>query len=153
MAEQHEIVEPLDLVDESGEVIDRADPDALIAAYERTQAEKKRLDSILWAIRLSICDLASKDDQRKTLRVAGRERIAVLTQPDDSWDQARLKECWNSYPDLAPRYMRIKEIGVQLVEFKKLLSTYGTQDVETFKAMLQAANRGRLGLASIKIER
>jgi hypothetical protein len=146
-----------DLIDPTtGEVIDPNDTDALIASFDRCTTAVRTLGETLSSLRVRLAELASRSDPsgtRKTLRVAGCERIAVVTLPDESWDQSKLKEAWNSFPALRDRYLRIGTVNVQAVPYKQLLGTSGEPSLETFKQMLQSANRGRMGLPAVKVEK
>jgi hypothetical protein len=136
---------------EPGKWADLGDVDALIDLYEKLDQFDKRVYSTKLRIREQLVQLSEGD--AKTRRVRGLNRVAVLTMPDDSWDQSILREAWNSYPDLADEMLAIASLRVKMREYKKAVNTAGTPAFATFRDMLTSANRGPTGTATVKIEK
>lgn len=144
--EEAEIVDPF-----GGEVVSVTDIDGLIDLYEKMKRISDQAYAVLQLVRRAAGNLAKGNT--KTRRLQGDRRKAVIEMPGDSWDQSKLREAWHSYPHLREQCLRIDSIGVRLTEYKKLVNTTGTPDVETFKSMVKDANRGPTGLPTIKIEK
>lgn len=134
----------------TGELVPCGDIDQLIDAYERIDGRDKELYAAKSAVKQALLRLTEGDT--KTRRIQGHRRKAVLTLPADKWHQEKLKEAWNAFPHLRDQCLKIGTISVALMEFKKLLGTSGTPDVNTFRDMLAAANEGPSGLPSVKVE-
>jgi hypothetical protein len=136
---------------EPGRWVDLGDADALIGLYEKLDLFDKRVYTTKLRIREQLVQLSEGD--AKTRRVRGLNRVAVLSMPDDSWDQSILREAWNSYPDLADEMLAISSLRVKMREYKKAVNTAGTPAFNTFRDMLTSANRGPTGTATVKIEK
>ena len=123
----------------TGRVIDTDDPDELIDLFE----ELKEIDGRLYVAKIEIQrSLAARcENKKKTERVAGRRRVARIEHPSTTWNNAKLKEVWNSYPELAPKYLRIESVAPQLREVDKLRGTSGPPDLETVKKMILDAEQ------------
>jgi len=140
-----EIIDPT-----TGEVIDPANADSLIDAYERIKEKNDICYSVLLSIRHAMASLTVGD--AKTRRIQGKRRKAKLEMPSDSWEQAKLREAWNEYPDLRDQVLKIDTIGVRMTEYKKLVNTAGDATVEEFRDVITSANRGPTGSPTVKIE-
>lgn len=149
VSESESILDPI-----TGELVDVNDADSLIDAYQRLDAHDKEVYAAKRAIKLAIAALTT--GEAKTRRVRGESgRNAVVTMPDDSWDQSKLKEAWNSYPKFRDEFLAISELRVQMREFKKTLNTSSSDEAfSQFQKMLIAANKGPSPGAtpSVKIE-
>lgn len=135
--------EPTTILDPTtGELVNNQDVDALIDAYERIDKHDKEVYAAKRAIKLALAALTTGD--AKTRRVRGESgRHAVVSMPDDSWDQSKLKEAWNSYPKYREEFLAIAELRVKMREFKKTLSTASDDEAFLqFRRMLFAANKG-----------
>lgn len=144
--DDNHIASPLD-----GRLIDKADPDAIIDAYEEA---KQALDSLYQyqrELRAAAAELV-KDGDGKTRRIKGRKRLAKLTMPTESWNQSILKEVWNSYPDKREELLRISTLAVNKRNFKKAVTTIGPDDYNNFVKMVQSAEVPPSGLPTITIE-
>lgn len=133
-----------------GEIVEVDDIDGLIDLYEELDAVDKKVYGAKLRIREALARLTEGD--QKTRRVRGKRRKAKVEMPGPSWDQSILKECWNSYPDLAPEVMSISSLRVKLREFKKVVGTSGDDAFVNFRDMVTAANRGPVGTPTVKIE-
>lgn len=134
----------------TGELLDPADIDSLIDAYERIDARDKQHYAAKLAIRQALASRTEGD--AKTRRVQGHRRKAIVEMPSDSWDQAKLKQIWELYPDLREQCLKIDSIGVKLREYKKLVNTSGTPEFQAFRDNVTAANKGQTGTPTVKIE-
>lgn len=142
-----EIYDPI-----TGELLARDDIDALIDSLARVNKRMDELSMLKNQIREAAGELVASGTG-KTRRIQGHRRKAVVEMPDQSWDQSKLKEAWNSYPDLRDQVLKIGTIDVKLVEFKKLASTAAaTPNVQTFKAMVEGAKKPATALPAVKIE-
>lgn len=140
-----EFIDPI-----TGEIVDTKDIDGLIDSYERIC----NLDSSLYVAKQRIREslAALSEGPAKTRRVQGHRRKAKVEMPADSWDQTKLKQIWEMYPDLRGQALKIDSIGVKLTEYKKLVNTTGTPELEAFRDNVTSANKGPTVLATIKIE-
>lgn len=136
-----------------GEAIDATDADALIAAYERIA----RMNDTVCAVTVQIKQAlgAMTEGTAKTRRVAGKSRVAVLMMPGNTWNNSKLKEAWNSYPDLRDQYLRINEVAVKAVEFNKTrnMAVVDNPPLETFLSMVASAEQPASGNPQVKIEK
>lgn len=133
-----------------GRQVDPDDIDGLIDAYE----ESKAVADQWYAFNRRIRELIGKhaEGEGKTLRVRGHERRAKLTLPDDGWDQSILKEAFNAYPQFRDEVLSIASLRVKAREWKKIKNETGPADFETFRSMIENANKGPQGLPTITIE-
>lgn len=137
----------------TGELVPLTDPDELIEAYQRINSRLGILGAAKDAIRKALADLTEGD--KKTRRVQGKRHKAEIKFPDDKWSQPKLKEAWNAFenlPALRDQVLKISEIGVKIVEFRKLKETSGDKSVELYRDMIAAANEGASGLPTVKVE-
>lgn len=88
----------------------------------------------------------------RTRRLRGLKVRLKIEMPDDAWDQARLRSLWHNYPHERGKALRIDRLGVNLVEYKKILGESGEQLFEDFKRELGFANLGPRGLPRVTIE-
>jgi len=136
-----------------GEAIDATDADALIAAYERIA----RMNDTVYAVTVQLKQAlaAMTDSTAKTRRVAGKSRVAVLTMPSPSWNNAKLKEAWNSYPGLRDDYLRIDSVAVKAREFNKAreMTVVDNAPLETFLGMVASAEQPPSGNPTVKVEK
>lgn len=134
----------------TGEVVDLANADELIDCLERIT----KLDQTIYAakqrVKSAIADLCTGD--QKTRYVRGKRRRAKVESPSDSWDQPRLKEAWNSYPQHRESALKIATIGVKLMEFKKMEKESGPADFEQFRNMIAGAKKPSGAAPTITIE-
>lgn len=134
----------------TGEVVDLANADELIDCLERIT----KLDQTIYAakqrVKSAIADLCTGD--QKTRYVRGQRRRAKVESPSDSWDQPRLKEAWNSYPQHRESALKIATIGVKLMEFKKMEKESGPADFEQFRNMVAGAKKPSGAAPTITIE-
>jgi hypothetical protein len=127
------------------------DIDRLIALYEKMDGYKQRATTALYEVRDALFRQTKED--KVTRRIRGKERTAVLTLPNESWDQSILLEAWNSYPNIRDEILKIGAIKVKKREYNKMVGTYGDKAFEQFKGMVQRACKGRVGMPRIKIEK
>lgn len=134
----------------TGEVIDPNNTDQIIDSLERIKlrakllsASREQLESLL-AMR-SRCDA-------KTERVAGERRTVKIEWPGKSFDPTGLKSLWHTAPRFRDTYLRITGVGVNLVEYNKLLRTSGPEELESFKSSLILCEKDGLGKPTIIIE-
>lgn len=141
------------LIMPDGEIVDLHDADALISAYEKID----KIDSQVYAVKAQLKQAlgALTEGDKKTRRVAGRTRVAVITMPSGSWNNSKLKEAWNAYPQLRDQYLRIDSVAVKAVEFNKTksMAVVDNPPLETFIAMVAAAEQPPSGNPSVKIEK
>jgi hypothetical protein len=143
---QHEWIDPI-----TGECVDRDDPDALLAAYERV----KRFEAVLGVFKQELAwaiTRRSPPDGGPTRWLHGRDRRARVQMPADVWDQRQLRELWHAYPRFSESVLRIRTLRVRLRAWRKQAQQRGSPDFETFKAMLQAANLGPRGTPRIILD-
>ena len=141
-----------DLIDPTtAEVIDRADADALISAWERCDAEAAKLYAARGHFATAIAALTTGD--AKTRRLRGETRLARIEMAKDSWSQQILRELWQA-SRFAKEFLRISELAVNLIEYRKLASSTATRsDLEEFRRRLTEANLGPGGTPRITVER
>lgn len=136
-----------------GEAIDATDADALIAAYERIA----RMNDTVYAVTVQIKQAlgAMTEGTAKTRRVAGKSRVAVLTMPGNTWNNSKLKEAYNAYPQLREQYLRIESVAVKAVEFNKTrnMAVVDNPPLETFLSMVASAEQPASGNPSVKVEK
>lgn len=145
--------QPTELIDPvTGEIVDTADVDQLCAALERTKDMRDRLSAFSAVLSLELKNKTT--GELMTRHVRGREWTATVTMPSKSFDQSRLREIANSYPQYATEYLRIERYAVNLTPYKKLLNT-ATDDPAfgNFKNMLTAAEREPTAPPWVKVER
>lgn len=137
----------------TAELIAPTDVDGLIDMLERIKA----LDQDLQLARVqAIRALASMTEgTTKTRRVAGKVRVAKVEMPDTTWNQSKLKEAWNSYPEFAKQYLRIGSIEVQKREWKKFAGTsvVGNPPLEQFQTMVAEAEMPATANPRVTIEK
>jgi hypothetical protein len=133
-----------------GEILDPANIDQLIDVYEQATAVANEAYAIQRWIRQRALELTHGD--AKTRRLVGRRRKAKLTMPDDAWDQGRLKEAFNSFPQYRDDVLAIASLRVRLREFKKLANSSGEPSFNLFRDMVVAANNGPQGLPRLAVE-
>lgn len=133
-------------------VVSLTDPDAMIDALERLKHIDDQVYLAIQEIRNGLARLTEGQTTAKTRRVQGRRRTAVVEMPGDAWDQAKLKEAWHSFPQHRDQCLKIGSITVALREWHKLANTSGPADLEVFRDMIAAANRGPQGTPTVKIE-
>jgi len=134
----------------TGEVVSVDDVDGLIDLYERIDAMDRQLWNVKRAVRESLAGLT--EGEAKTRRVRGHRRAAKVVMPDDSWDQATLREAWTSYPQYREEALRIATFAPRLREWKKMVNTSGPPEFEAFRDLVGRANRGPVGAPTIKVE-
>lgn len=139
-----------EIIDPWGECISIADPDQLIDAYERINNFDQRCAMAKQQIRQALGNLTEGD--AKTRRVQGKRRKAKVEFPGLNFDQSKLKEAWNSYPQLRDQCLKIEKIGVKITEYKKLANTAGAPEVETFRNMVTSASSESDLPPTVKIE-
>lgn len=136
-----------------GEAIDSTDADALIAAYERIA----KMNDTVYAVTVQIKQAlgAMTEGTAKTRRVAGKSRVAVITMPSNTWNNSKLKEAYNSYPQFRDQYLRIESVAVKATEFNKTktMTVVDNAPLETFLSMVASAENPPSGNPSVKIEK
>lgn len=142
---EEEIDDPL-----TGEIVRTDDIDGLIEMFERLDRENKRVYYTLCRIREAIGKLTEGD--AVTRRLKGKRKAAKVVMPDVKWDSSIVRECWESYPAIRDQYLKIESIGVRMREYQKLVNTSGVPEIETFRNMLTAACKGRVGLPTVTVE-
>ncbi len=148
-----EALEAPHIVMPDGEAIDMADADALITAYERIA----RMNDTCYAVTVQIKQAlaALTDSTAKTRRVAGKERVAVVTMPSATWNNSKLKEAYNAYPLLRDTYLRIESVAVKATEYNKTksMTVVDNPPLETFLSMVASAEQPPSGNPSVKVEK
>jgi len=141
----NEILDPT-----TGELVCIDDIDGLIDMYERC----KHTNDVCYAVQIKVRELLAgmTEGDSKTRRVRGNRRQAVISMPDDAWDQASLKRAFAEYPKYRDQVLKIDSVRVLLREFKKIVGTTGPADFNDFRDIVSAANRGPCGTPTIKIE-
>lgn len=134
----------------TGEVVDLSDADELIDCLERITKLDQTIYVAKQRVKMAIADLCT--GEQKTRYVRGKRRRAKVESPSDSWDQPRLKEAWNSYPQHRETALKIATIGVKLVEFKKMEKESGPADFEQFRNMIAGAKKPSGAVPTITIE-
>jgi hypothetical protein len=147
MTTETELIDPV-----GGEVYDLKNPDDVA---DGLRAAKDAIDRLM-AFRRRLCEaaeaLCDPSDAAKTRRVRGtRFRLKVETPPD-AWDQTVLKGLWFDFPEYANSFLSVERLRVRLVEYRKIAHESGPERFQTFKAHLEAANRGPQGLPSVTVE-
>ncbi len=135
----------------TGETIDPLNADQLVDGLERIKERLKRL----WAVRAQFEDAIAllAKCEAKTERVAGDRRKVKVEWPGKQFDKPGLKLLWNQWPKLREQFLRIESVGVQLVEYDKLIRTSGPQDMENFKQALVGLERESMDRPTISIEK
>lgn len=114
--------------------------DDLITELEMLRLDLQQLKSREHALRTELAARAL--EPLKTRRLAGEKRRVKIEMPDDKWDQGILRSLWFAYPRFQG-FLKIEQIGVRMIEYKKLLSsTVEEEDMIEFKSLLVDANRG-----------
>lgn len=132
------------------EIVSLDDVDAMASLYERIVAAEEDLRQRKQRLREAFA--ARTEGTAKTRRVEGRTRRVKVEMPDESFEQSVLKEAWHAYPQHRDRFLKIDSIGLKKVEVKKLMETSGEPSLNAFRDMVRKANRGPLGLPSVKVE-
>lgn len=140
-----EVVDP-----ETREIVDLGSIDDLLAAWQRFEETEAVRQLFKGRIATAIANLT--DGTNKTRRVRGTRLRAKVEMPEDGWDSSVLKECWNSYENLARKYLRIGSVYPLMREVKKMENETGPPDFEQFKRMVLEARRPPRGLPRITIE-
>jgi hypothetical protein len=145
----------------TGEVIDLDNVDAMLDAFERAKAFQTKLYAVVDTVRLRLGEIAAKAhadtaagaEQPVTSRVRGERRRAKLTLPDVGFDQKILKEIVAAFPpELVAPVVQPASYKVGMREYKKISAETGPKPFMDFKAALEAACRGRVGLPTVSIE-
>lgn len=149
--------EPVSLDDEimcplTGELIAVTDVDGLCEMYEQLKPKNDAIYATMCAIRRALADLTTGD--AATRRVRGEKHVAKIELSAVSFEQTVLKKLWESYPELAPEFLKIESIGVKMAEYKKLENTASDNpQFSQFRDSLTKANQGRNGLPKLTIEK
>jgi hypothetical protein len=140
---------PLEVTDPlTGELIDTADRDALIAAFGRLRVQQNTINCWRSTLVLALATHCRRDESR-TAYVRGERAEVRLEFPPDSWDQQILKEAYHSYPQFRDQYLTVASVRVKLREWMKAKHTVGSADWEQFQRMLREANLGLKGLPRV----
>lgn len=135
----------------TGALVDTDDIDSLIRACDDAKRQLDDLRCFEDMLRRTIGERAT--GTTKTRRIRGKQLVAKVEMPDDTWDNSILKEAWNSYPDLRDEFLKISTVGVKLREFKKMVGT--TSDdakFETLKKMISSAKKPATAAPKVTIE-
>lgn len=136
-----------------GEIVELTDADAVIDAYDAID----KLDAQVYATKTRLKQALAEmtEGTAKTRRVAGKRRVAVVTMPDKSWDNGKLKEAYNSFPAIRDQYLRIDRVAVKAVEFNKTrnMAVVDNPPLETFLSMVASAENPPSGNPSVKVEK
>lgn len=136
----------------TGLIVDTNDIDSLITELADVKSQIDQLNGFNRLLRQIAADKTT--GTAKARRIQGKERIALVTFPKETWDQAVLKEAYHSYPKIRDTYLRISEVGVIAKEFKKLKeTTTDDQALNQFKGMITRAYREPQGIPSVKVEK
>lgn len=135
----------------TGEAIDPLNADQLVDGLERIKERMKRLGAVKAQFEEAIALLAKCD--ARTERVAGERRQVKLEWPGKQFNRPGLKALWYAAPTFREQYLRIESVGVQLVEYDKLLRTSGTEELEKFKSSIIQLEQPNVGKPTITIER
>lgn len=139
------LIDPL-----TGELIELT-ADQLIDAFERLDRHAKHVNAGLYEIRRELLKLAQGDAKTRRLRHADG-RTLVLTLPGESWDQSKLKEVANSYPELAKEFLRIEKYAVNILAYKKAANTTSTDAYMNAVKMIRDACRPSTAPPTVRIE-
>ncbi len=123
----------------SGEIVDGDDIDGLLAMFQRIQRVRDTMESQLRDLKAHLWNMTTSEN--KTRYLMGQRLEAKLQEPRASWDQSLLKELWNSFPDLALRYMRISTLSPNLREVDAMRRADGNPQFEGFKKIFLSAER------------
>lgn len=135
----------------TGKTISPSSADELIDAVQWIKDTEAAVRMFKQAVYGELVRMA-KDVATRTKRVSGEKRRVVLEMPSDSWDRGVLKFLFHSRPEYRERFLRISEVAVNLIEFKKALNEVGTDGFGEYFAELKAANLGPKGLPTVTIE-
>ena len=141
-----EILDPL-----TGEIVESGDADQLIDAWDRLKEMEAACRAFKTALATALAALAP-DCEAKTRRVRGQRRRCKIEMPDSSWEQSRLKEAWESYPQFRDELLTINSLRVRMREYNKILNEKGPSDWESFRAIIISADRGPQGLPAVTVE-
>jgi hypothetical protein len=142
-----------DLIDPvTGEIVDTGDLDQLADAFERVRDIEKKLGASKAMIVAAMTAMVSSDVTTRTVRVRGQRRRVKIELPDDSWDQSRLREAYDNYPQFRAEFLQIAEFRVRLRELRKSAAESGPKEFEDFKSLLRKANLGTRGIPRVTIE-
>lgn len=136
----------------TGALVKMDDIDSLILACDEAKRQLDDLKSFEDTLRRVIGERAT--GTTKTRRIRGKQLVAKVEMPDDTWDNSILKEAWNSYPDLRDEFLRISTVGVKLTEFKKMAGTTSDDPkFNTLRKMIESAKRAATGAPRVTIEK
>lgn len=142
-----EIVDPL-----TGELIEADNLDALIDLHERCKREAEKI-YVARTLAAKALALATTGEAKTRRLVTATGRKIKIEMPSPTWDNARLKRLWASYPDIRDTYLRIEAIAPQLREVNKLRETT-CQDgaLVAFKTLLLGAEKPATGTPRVVVE-
>jgi hypothetical protein len=135
----------------TGEAVDSNSVDELIECYQRAKAMGDRLYSMQVRIRELLASRTEGDAVVR--RVRGDKHSAKVTMPDEQFEQALLKEVWNSHQEIASEFLSIERLRVKKTEYRKLINTTGTDAFNFVRDTITKSCRGRVGTPSISIEK
>lgn len=124
---------------QTGEILEPTNPEHLAPAF----AVAKGLESAAkaWAsiLKEAIVKLV-KDTPGKgrTRRLSAAGVTIKIELPKEEIKPAVLREAWERWPKLAPKYLRIATVAPIAVEVEKLWNTVGDPELEAFKAHLRS---------------
>lgn len=133
-----------------GEVIDPANADALIDAYEFVKAKEADLYTAKRMIVAALDKLATSEANTK--RVQGERRRVKIEAPKIGWDNSKLKAAYEAFPGLRDQALRISQIEVDKRKYDMLKRTSGPPEFEAFKARIAEACKGPTGNPTITVE-
>lgn len=134
----------------TGELVAFDDADGLIDAYERVKAAEANLWACKRQLAESLYKLCKGDET--TQRVMGKRRRVKVVAPDVTWNQSKLKQLWEAFPDWRLMAMRIGTLDINKRGLDMLLRTNGDENLEMYKARIREACNGPTGSPKLTIE-
>jgi hypothetical protein len=142
-----ELIDPI-----SGELYDLKNPDSIAEGLGRVRDYLEDLLGFRRRLHEAAEALCDPADEARTRRVRGTRFRLKVERPPDAWDQTVLKGLWFDFPEYANSFLSVERLRVRLVEYRKIAHESGPERFQTFKAHLEAANKGPQGLPSVTIE-
>lgn len=134
----------------TGLPVDVDNVDELVDCFEHVKNVADECYATKRRVAERLAKLTSGD--KKTRRIEGERRRAKVEMPSTAWDQKLLRSAWDEFPGVAERCLKIATIGVQAVEYKKLLETTGGIVLMDFIKAVQLADKGPQGTPTITVE-
>lgn len=135
-----------------GELFDPGNIDELAEAVIAAKRLLEVARQFEYQVRTAIASHAKFEGDCKTVRVRGDKYRLIVTLPDDSWDQAALRDIVEMHPGFAKDVIKPAGLKVAIREYKKIMNESGNEPFLEFKQALLAANKGKIGLPKVAID-